>query len=262
MAFAAKLMNPTPWEAVLDYDRGVRLRVAGFDSVPLTMNQMDDFRGDKPGSEAVDAVLDTFGLFLFDSDRPYDNQALEALKRMLNILSTRYRDADQRLRASHSAQGISTNEEAHTETMAQLGYKTVGEKIEVLKTQIKEYERVAGPSERNVRPKLDPKRTVFVLNPPREFPSVAAMEFFLRENAEIALQHKTFVARQDAAAPVVHHAPVDLAVPTPPAEVVSIGGGAMVVETPLLDEPVEAQLPSFSTAATQQAVKESNKDSQ
>lgn len=207
MAFAAKLCNPTPWQAVLDYAPGIRLRVDGFDSVPLTMSQMDDFRGDKPGSEAVDAVLDTFGLFLFDSDRPYDNQALEALKRMLAILSDRYRSADQRLRASHSAQGISTNEEAHAETMAQLGYKTVGEKIEVLKTQIKEYEKIAGPTSRNVRPKLDPKRTIFVISPPREFPSVAAMEFFLRENAEIAMQHKTFVARQEAAAPVEHKVP-------------------------------------------------------
>ena len=227
MAFAAKLMNPTPWEAVLDYDRGIRIRVPGFDSVPLTMMQMDDFRGDKPGSEAVDAVLDTFGLFLFDSDRPYDNQALEALKKMLAILDDRYRAADQRLRASHSAQGISTNEEAHAETMQQLGYKTVGMKINVLKGQIKEYEKVAGPEGRSVRPKLDPMRTIFVLNPPREFPSVAAMEFFLRENAEIAAQHQTFAQAQAAAPPAVHPAKTTAA-----AYEVGIGGDITAVEIP------------------------------
>jgi hypothetical protein len=203
MAFAAKLMNPTPWEAKLDYDRGVRIRIPAFGDAALDMQQMDDFRGDKPGSEAVEAVLDTFGLFLFDSDRPYDNQALEALKRMLAILTDRYRNADQRLRASHSAQGISTDEAAHAETMAQLGYKTVGEKMETLKTQIAEYEKVAGP-ERNTRAKLDPKRTIFVLNPPREFPSVAAMEFFLRENPDTATEHKAFTSRSEAAPPVEH----------------------------------------------------------
>jgi hypothetical protein len=194
MAYAAKLMNPTPWEAKLDYDRGVRLRIGAFDSLSLTMQQMDDFRGDKPGSEAVEAVLDTFGLFLFDSDRPYDNQALEALKRMHAVLSDRYRNAERRLRDGRSAQGISTDEGALDETLEQLGYKTVKMKIDTLKAQIKEYESIAGP-ERNTRAKLDPARTVFVLNPPREFPSVAAMNFFLSQNAEIRTQHEALTAR-------------------------------------------------------------------
>jgi hypothetical protein len=199
MAYAAKLMNPTPWEAKLDYDRGVRLRVNAFGSLPLTMQQMDDFRGDKPGSEAVEAVLDTFGLFLYDSDRPYDNQALEALKRMFAVLSDRYRSAERRLRDGRSAQGISTDDDALYETLDQLGYKKVKEKIDTLKIQIAEYEKAAGP-ERNVREKLDPARTIFVLNPPREFPSVATMNFFLSQNEKIRLEHASFTARTEAAA--------------------------------------------------------------
>ncbi len=201
MAYAAKLCNPTPWEAKLDYSAGIKLRIPAFDAVPLTMEQMDDYRGDKPGSEAVEAVLDTFGLFLFDSDRPYDNQALDALKRMLTVLTERYRGANERLRASHSAQGINTNEEAHNETLNQLGYGVVKVQIDTLKAQIIEYERSVGP-ERNVRSQLDPARTVFVTSPPREFPSVAAMNFFLAQddNKETKLAHDSFTARTKAAA--------------------------------------------------------------
>lgn len=226
MAYAAKLMNPTPWEAVLDYDRGVRLRVPGFDSLSLTMQQMDDFRGDKPGSEAVEQVLDTFGLFLFDSDRPYDNQALEALKRMLAVLADRYRSAERRLRDGRSAQGISTDDDALNETLEQLGYGTVKKKVDILKAQIKEYEKVAGP-ERNVHAQLDPARTIFVLNPPREFPSVAAMNFFLAQNAEIRAEHEAFVARTAAAL-----APAEAA---PSAEVAQVAAPAAPVGAPFAD---------------------------
>lgn len=199
MAYAAKLMNPTPWEAKLDYSGGVRVRVPAFDHTNLSMQQMDDFRGDKPGSEAVEAVLDTYGLFLFDSDRPYDNQALDALKRMHAVLSDRYRNVEKNLRDSRAAQGINPDEQALTATINQMGYGAIKQKIEVLKKQISEYENVVGP-DRQVRAKLDPKRTIFVLNPPREFPSVAAMNFFLEQNPEVKAEHEAFTSRQEATA--------------------------------------------------------------
>jgi hypothetical protein len=205
--FAAKLMNPTSWEAKLDYDRGVRLRIKPFDSVNLTMQQMDDFRGDKPGSEAVEEVLNTYGLFLFDADRPYDNQALEALERMVAVLQDRYRGVEKRQRDGRSAQGISTDESAIKETMELLGYGTIGRKIETLKEQITIYRKAVVSEGRAVREKLDPKRTIFCLNPPREFPSVAAMNFFLEQNEDIRTEHLALIARGKAATAVNEAAP-------------------------------------------------------
>jgi hypothetical protein len=43
---------------------------------------------------------------------------------------------------------------------------------------------------------MDPKRTVYVLEPPREFPSVAAMEFFLEQNAKVNALHEAFKRQQ------------------------------------------------------------------
>jgi hypothetical protein len=204
-------MNPTPWDVKLDYDRGIRIRIPAFGSVDLSMQQMDDYRPGKPGSEAVAAIMDTYGVFLFDSDRSYDNQALEALKRNVRVLSDQYKATERRLRDQRSAQGINPDEKALKATLVELGYGTVQEKIATLEEQIQKYEQVVSESTGSVRAKLDPARTVFVMNPPREFPSVAAMEFFLAqpENAELKTKHEGFISRQNAESTTQPAAPSD-----------------------------------------------------
>jgi hypothetical protein len=75
------------------------------------------------------------------------------------------------------------------------GLVTLRDKIATLKEQIDKLTEVVGPvRERQLRQPLDPKRTVFVTDPPREFPSVAAMMFFLdlEENRETKAKHAAF----------------------------------------------------------------------
>jgi len=193
MAKIARLCNPTPWDVKLPWDKGVMINVPGFGHADLTMQQMDDFRGNKPGSEEVDKVLDFFGLFLLDSDRPYDNQALEALERSLNIKNAELNERINHLRGQRSFAGVKDTDEAFEETLKQMGLTGLRLKVETLKNQINKLKEIVGPErERVLRPQLDPKRTIFVLNPPREFPSIAAMEFFLEQNPEIAAKHKSY----------------------------------------------------------------------
>ena len=47
----------------------------------------------------------------------------------------------------------------------------------------------------SLRTQLDPARTVFAMDPPREFPSVAAMDFFLKQNDEIRAKHLAWQAQ-------------------------------------------------------------------
>jgi len=199
MAFSAKLCNPTPWDAVIHWDRGVRIRIPAFGETQLTMQQMDDFRGDKPGSEEAQNTLDAIGVFLFDADRPYDNQAVIALERMHRAKKSQFDDAHRNLLSSRSAQGIAPNDEAMEETLKQMGLATLRDKIKLLEEQAKRYREQIGPETR-IREKLDPTRTVFVLDPPRQFPSATAMMFFLEQNDDVRIQHEAFNARRDAAA--------------------------------------------------------------
>lgn len=189
MAFAAKLMNPTPWDVKVDWDRGIKIRVPAFGDAQITMQQMDDYRGNKPGSEAVNETLNYDGLFLLDADRPYDNQALEALKRCYAARKMHYDGAVRRIREARATAGIPNDESAFEETLEQHGYVTLRKKVAVLQKQISQLESAVKP-ERSVREQLDPARTLFVTNPPRQFPSVAAMEFFLDQNPEIAAEHE------------------------------------------------------------------------
>lgn len=196
MAYTAKLANPTPWEVKLDWDRGIKIRIPAFGDTVLTMAQLDDFRDGKPGSEAVLEVLNYHGLFVVDSDRPYDNQALEAIQRAYTAKKAQFDSAVRNLTDRRAAAGVAPNEEALEETLRQQGLLTLRDKVQTLAEQIKKLTEAVGPvRDRVLRQPLDPSRTVFVMDPPRQFPSVAAMNFFLdmEENREIKAEHERFI---------------------------------------------------------------------
>jgi len=193
MAFTAKLCNPTPFDIKLPWDRGVNIYIQAFGATELTMQQVDDFRPGKPGSADVAQVLNYFGLFLLDADRPYDNQALEALRKAHAAKKSQHDAAVRNIIDRRAAAGVTPNDDALNETLEQMGYNELNRKIGILKEAVREFEKVVGTNpEQSLRRQLDPKRTVFVLDPPREFPSVAAMDFFLRENPEIQANHQAF----------------------------------------------------------------------
>lgn len=197
MAYAAKLCNPTPFKVELPWHRGVSIHISPFGETELTMQQMDDFRPGKAGSAEVRSVLDYHGLFLRDMDRPYDNQALEALKRSHRAKKIQYDEAVNQLRIQRARAGVPPQEAAFDETLEKLGYKRLDEEVQKLKSAIEKFEKVVGGGpERSVRPQFDPNRTVMVTDPPREFPSVAAMEFFLEQNPDIRAEHEAFKMRQ------------------------------------------------------------------
>jgi hypothetical protein len=196
MALIAKLANPTPWDCKLPYEKGINILIPAFGSTDLTMQQLDDYRGGKPGSEAINVILDYDGLFVVDSDRPYDNQALDALRRCHRAKKAQVDAAVKDITTKRAAAGTPPDPDALEETLRMSGHAALRDKVVTLEEQIREYSKVVDPdAERNVRPQLDPTRTVFVMDPPTEFPSVAAMNFFLgrEENRELKHKHDAYV---------------------------------------------------------------------
>ena len=197
-SFTTKLYNPTPFPVKLDYSAAIKIRIDPFGSKELTMAQMDDLRPGKPGSAAVKSVLDTFGLFLLDVDRPYDNQALEALRLSHRAKKAQFDAAYQNLVSSRAAAGVAPNEEALEETLRQMGLARIRDEVAILAKAVKKFEEVVAKADASsVRSQFDPKRTIFVTDPPREFPSVAAMDFFLEQNPETAARHKAFKMQEE-----------------------------------------------------------------
>ncbi len=193
MAYSSKLCNPTPFDVKLNWSLGVNIKIPAFDATDLTMQQMDDYSPGKAGSAAVKQVLDYHGLFLLHTDRPYDNQALDALRRARTSKKAQYDAAFRNIVDRRAAQGIAPNQEALEETLTTLGLTELDRKVKLLEKAIDRFSAEVGDTpERSIRAQLDPKRTVFVLDPPREFPSVAAMDFFLEQNPKIQAKQQAF----------------------------------------------------------------------
>lgn len=196
MSLTNKLCNPTPWDVTLPYEKGVVLKIKRFGEHDLSMQQMDDYRDGKPGSENVQEVLNYFGLFLYDSDRPYNNQALRALKASFKAKRERLNQVKTGI-VERSA-NLPGGGPPVDEQLKRLGFAGLEREIEVLKQQIAKYEQSVVEEDTRVSKKLDPTRTIFVMDPPTEFPSREALEFFLEqpENAELKTRHEEFLAAQ------------------------------------------------------------------
>jgi len=192
MAFAAKLMNPTPWDVQINYEKGIVITIPAFGQVDLTMGQFEDYRPNTPGAEAVYEILDSEGVFLFDTDRPYENQALDTLKKTLKKRMDLVVAKEKHYTDLAARQNLNFDQEALSNVWKQLGVDVVREKCESIKRFITKYETVVQKETSLRRNVLDPDRAVFVTNPPREFPSKIAREFFLSENPSIAEKEEEF----------------------------------------------------------------------
>ena len=63
MAITSTLCNPTPWEVEFPYDQGIEIIVPAYGETNLTsMQQVDDFRPEKPGYETVKELMDSYGI--------------------------------------------------------------------------------------------------------------------------------------------------------------------------------------------------------
>ena len=201
MSLTTKLANPTQWSVKLPYEKGVAIIIPAFGFAELTMRQLDDYKDGKPGSEAIRQILDYDGLFVVDSDRPYDHQALEALKRCHRAKKAQHDEAVKDLMSKRVQAGVGKDPEAFEGALELSGQKGLRDKVNALQEQITAYETAIGSdTERSVRQQLDPERTVFVMDPPTEYPSVAAMNFFLDmpENEELKNRHIAYREAQSA----------------------------------------------------------------
>jgi len=203
MAYINKLCNPTPFPVSIDWDRGIVIEVEPDSSTEVTSRQAEQFMPGEPGSEEIRKMLETYGVYLQDSDRDTDVQALMALKLCWKAKNERYESAVELLVKSHVDRGIDADLEAPAfkKKLAHMGLERLKEDMVKLQARINIYEKVIEVEEFHEEraPVMDPKRTIYVLDPPREFPTILAMEIFLAENPDIAHQHADDLAFKEKA---------------------------------------------------------------
>ena len=196
MAVVARLRNPTPFDVKIPYERGVYINIPSDGEVELSMQQLDDFRPGKPGSEAARKLLDFEGVFLQDTDLSYDLQALRALQTAVTERKDRIKTFTNRTRDSRIKGGATVDDATMDDLLESTGYRRMQQDVEKLEQRIKALQLVvdADTSKGAVRQNLDPRRTIFVINPPRQFPSETAMAMFLTEHPDVAAEHAAMTA--------------------------------------------------------------------
>lgn len=202
MSFVNKLINPTPWKVEIPYDRGTFINIEPDGEYEfLNADMQRDFEPGQPGSEEVRNLLETSGAFLLNPDLSYDLQALRALQSCVKVKKSFRDEFIQRLRDGRIATGRSIDDGTLQEAIESAGYghKSLSRtglpglqgQIEALEQRIKFLKGAveSDPVKGYVKDKLDPEKTCFVTNPPRQFPSKTALTMFLAENPELAELH-------------------------------------------------------------------------
>lgn len=189
----SKLVNPTPFKVKIPWDKGIILDISPDSEIDLTMAQMDDFRPGKPGSEEARHILDYHGLFLLDGDRSWDEQAAKAVETSLKEKRAQFEGFVTRIRDARIANGAPVDDASLKQLVDGHGYGKLEKECEVLERRLSALREIlaeSGPRGK-VKETLDPKRTCFITQPPREFPSETALKLFLME------QDPEFVARHE-----------------------------------------------------------------
>jgi hypothetical protein len=196
MAVVANLINPTPFDVSIAYQQGIFIDVPADGEVNISMQQLDDFRPGKPGSEETQKILDFEGVFLQDSNLSYDYQALETLRAYVSERKDRIRTFLERLKGSRTQQGVSVDDDVMQELLEQAGYSNMQKKVDKVQARIAILEKLVSDdrAKGSISRALDPERSCFVTNPPRQFPSKTALNMFLSEHPEIKEKHDKLTA--------------------------------------------------------------------
>lgn len=195
MPITYELVNPTGETVRIPYERGISIVIDPDDSVELTVGQYEDYMPGKPGSEEVRKILDAAGVFLMDTDRSYDVQALEAIEKAIRVKQDQLNNFVTTIRNNRISSGSPIDDNALEEMLKLSGYAKMREDIEGLKRRATKLgDKVkADPERGNLKQSLDPKRTCFVLDPPKQFPSETALELFLEDHPEIREEHEHYM---------------------------------------------------------------------
>lgn len=172
------------------------LVIPGDDEIDLDMQQLDDFRPGKPGSEEARHLLEYHGLFLLDGDRSWDEQAVNAIEKSIKEKKAQFDAFVGRIKDSRIAAGSPVDDNTLDQLIKTHNYDELKRKIEVLQKRLEVIRGVLSEkgTKGKVKTTLDPKRTCFITQPPREFPSETALKLFLMEQSpEFVAKHEDYL---------------------------------------------------------------------
>jgi len=194
MNISNRLCNPSPFEVKWDWNQGIVLVIPADGHLDLDVAVMDDFRAGKPGSAAVQELMNHYGIFLRDPDQAYEEQALVAIKASIEDKGAMYKGFVATLRKNRAREGISENPEAFNAMLEESGYAAIGREVDKLKARAEFLTKKIAEIQATVTLDFNPKTTLMFLDPPRQFDSEVALQMYLNEHPETREQHEEWLA--------------------------------------------------------------------
>ncbi len=183
MAITTRLCNPTHLKVEWPWHRGEVLIVTPFGFVDLPAKMMEQLLPDEPGYDSIKITMDHYGVFLRDTGRTYESQALEAINAAIKTKGQLYNDCVSNIREKAAHAG-NINEEAIAHKLESAGYAQLARIIDELK-KIKKTLETKESAQRQRHTQYDPERTLLFTNPPMEFESATAMALYLSYNDDM-----------------------------------------------------------------------------
>lgn len=196
-----KLCNATKYPVTWNWDKGVNIYIPPDGFVMLTNAQMSDFQPNQPGSEAIQMLMNDYGIFLRDTDRSFESQALEALRACARAKRSQWEESTNNIRRTRADKGIVDNPEALEETFRQLGLVALKARVDSMLHRVKQFEAIVQEQgAQSAVDKIDPDRTLIFTDPPRVFETPFALKVFLSEpeNSELREQYTRWRKAQTA----------------------------------------------------------------
>lgn len=186
-----RLFNPTKTLVDWLWHGGVHIKIQPDGHYDLTNAQLADFQPGNPGSEAIQQLMNEYGIFLRDTDKTFESQALTCLRACHKAKKTHYEEATNNLRRARASAGIVDNPEALEETFRQLGLVALREQVEGLAFRIQQFEKVVSEQKSSKQvDAVDPDRTLLFVDPPKVFETKFALQVFLSEPENAKLKEK------------------------------------------------------------------------
>lgn len=186
-----RLFNPTKLPVDWNYHRGIHIKIQPDGWYDLSNDQLADFQEGQAGSEAIQSLMKDYGIFLRDTDRTYESQALEALRACHRSKLTHYEESTNTIRRNRASAGVVDDPAALEETFRQLGLVALRDQVAGLAFRIKQFEKaVAEQKNTKQADQIDPDRTLLFVDPPKVFETKFALQVFLAEPENAKLKEK------------------------------------------------------------------------
>lgn len=197
MGYSTKLHNATPFPVIWHVGPNIFISIDGDGALDMTPAMSDVFAPNTANYESILELMHAYGVFTLDPDVDFDQQMLTCLRGWMKCRTQQVDEAKKSIEANRARVGLPNDDASVHEALKRLNYGPIFEQMDVISKRIDKLQgKLKAEDYRPGVESYDPKRTIFVMDKPKQFKTEFQMELFLDENPEVKAKHEAWLAAQ------------------------------------------------------------------